>query len=1223
MLRRLVVIPLFPSYRSSSPERFGFHLKARRLRVTIEGHRGLTTEVWAVLVIGALLAGCGGSTRDDGSAANPTNPGTVSTSISGSSSSSSASTSSISSISPGSDTSGAATISAVRSTTTLYNAPANESPVRADPDDLLLLPGDGLAANDTIVYQAIADTTQPLVAPGIIPAANTTISGIADLASVADAPNSLTIHLRAVMQIGQSYALWAVDASGRWSNGVLINDARPLWISPDFAYQTASVANLPRVLKVVGRNLQPASAAVSTQVRLSGPSVYILTALADSQSSTGAVDPVPTPQIARYVAKVQLPSGMPTGSYTVQVSRDGGGSWVSLLGENGNQPQTLTVLANPTTAQTFNISAYGCSPSASNNALACIVKAMQAAKAAGGGTVVFGPGVWFLELPNSSPLSQCLYTPAGTTSPAVTCDGIIVPANVNLQGTVSANSSTPATIARGPIWSRSGLPTFNLQGNNTVSDLYFADQIDYRPWDIPGYNAGTAENQNNGLPGSDIQLGVEFWHAPGGDGPGSSGYYNAFTPTTNISYVVITGNIFNKPYLAIGNGGLPIDHLMITDNTFGGAFSNAIYIMQNTNNVWLPYRFSDSIVAFNNFYPSSFYQYTNGSYQGGTVPVDTSGPIATQLGTGLRDDFSNNVADGRSTTYFYDQNITPTNPKGWRAAFFWNTGNNQELTLVSENKAFCSGDKAGDGEALAYDGSAGLGGLLDINGNSAAALSVVASAVWTDPATGDHGSTVTVQGAVVDPIKNVQTQAIPASKFYPGQWLQIVQGMGVGQWRKIVSLAPGSNTSGATVTFNVLPAFDVQPLASQPNDSVVTISPAYWQNVTTDNYVDQSLAAGCTLLNQNYKQQAKGNVIPYPGGGVITWFAPTADSAIEGNQQNSSSGIELYHYYSPAGSGETTSYSIVKTSSEVRNNVIDGEIEWTSEYSSGGIQTGSGATASPAYSSAWNPTNPPVTAFGITIAGNSISQAGATNFNTSSGVPTPMGAIAVTPGINYNGPTDSSGQSAWKMSESTLIFHNTLTNMKGGGLNRTDIGIASLSAGIPEVWRTVLYANTCNSVQTTMTDHGMGTVRYCPIHSSASCECTGVQAIDVGVSASSAASQIVVGSTTTYTATVTNNSPSATATGVTLSLESSAGIQIDSMRVTAGTGACDLSVHICRLGTTAFNTPGTLAPSSSMQVTVTGTVVAPGTWSSTFAVTHQDADPVVANDSITVSTVAQ
>jgi hypothetical protein len=578
----------------------------------------------------------------------------------------------------------------------------------------------------------------------------------------------------------------------------------------------------------------------------------------------------------------------------------------------------------------------------------------------------------------------------------------------------------------------------------------------------------------------------------------------------------------------------------------------------------------------------------------------------------LRDDFSNNVADGTSTVYFYDQTITTTNPKGWRAAFFWNTGNNQEMTLVSENQAFCSGDKAGDGEGISNDSSAVLGGLLDDAGNSAAALRVVASAAWVDPTAGNSGSTITVQGRLVDPVVDVQSTPVPASQYYPGEWLQIVQGAGVGQFRKIVSVAGGSNASGATVAFNVVPAFDVLPTMSQPNNSVVTMSPAYWQNMVLDNYVDQSQSRGCTKLNQNYKNQS-GIVRPSPSSGAMGWFASTADSIMEGNEQHDSGGIGLYNYFAPASTGQTTSYAIVESSNEVQNNVIVGEYEWPSAYSQGGIALASGATNTPAYSSSWNPTNPPVTAFGITIAGNSISQAGYLNFNTSSGIPTPMGAIAVTPGINANGPTDSSGQLAWKITDSTLIFHNSLTNITGGGLNRAGIGVASIIPGVPEVWRSVLYANTCNSVQTNLIDYATGTVRYCPSGPSGLCECSGIQSIDVGVTASSSSSAVAIGGVVTYIATVTNNDASLSANGVALSLEPSAGIQISNMSVSSGTGSCDLSTNVCTLGT--------LTHGQSVQITVTGTGTIAGTWNNTFSVTHQDSDPVVANNGVLVTTV--
>jgi hypothetical protein len=51
----------------------------------------------------------------------------------------------------------------------LYSQPAYESPVRGDPDDLLLLAGDGLAVNDTVVYQSVSNTTQMPAHPATVP----------------------------------------------------------------------------------------------------------------------------------------------------------------------------------------------------------------------------------------------------------------------------------------------------------------------------------------------------------------------------------------------------------------------------------------------------------------------------------------------------------------------------------------------------------------------------------------------------------------------------------------------------------------------------------------------------------------------------------------------------------------------------------------------------------------------------------------------------------------------------------------------------------------------------------------------------------------------------------------------------------------------------------------------------------------------------------------------
>ena len=86
-------------------------------------------------------------------------------------------------------------------TPAVYAQPACESPVRGDPDDLLLIPGYGLDATDTVVYEALADTTQPPVQPSSIPQISTATLGVAELVSAADAPYSLTVHLPAAVTL--------------------------------------------------------------------------------------------------------------------------------------------------------------------------------------------------------------------------------------------------------------------------------------------------------------------------------------------------------------------------------------------------------------------------------------------------------------------------------------------------------------------------------------------------------------------------------------------------------------------------------------------------------------------------------------------------------------------------------------------------------------------------------------------------------------------------------------------------------------------------------------------------------------------------------------------------------------------------------------------------------------------------------------------------------------
>jgi uncharacterized repeat protein (TIGR01451 family) len=1058
---------------------------------------------------------------------------------------------------------------------TLFTQPAYESPERGDPDDLLLVSGEGLSAADTVVYAALANTRIPPVHPATIPMMSTASAGVADLVSVADAPHSLTIHLPQAMAAGQSYALWVVGPGGRWSAPVRINDARPLWITTDSAYQSGALANLPRRLKVIGRNLQAASATGTTRVRLIGSrtgTTYTLAAdhAGDSVSASAA--------LARYVAAVSLPSPLVVDQYRVLLSRDDE-SWVPLLGNGVEPPQVFTVLPNPAAQRTFQVSDFAhaadspCLPDDRIDDTKCILLAIRAAAAApGGGTVVFGPGVWMMSDPGRWP-SGSSYSNVLAPTCGVTYDGVLVPRGVNLQGSGSVEPAG-TTIERGVDWVRKStggayegsLAGFALQGNNEVSGLIFKDANDYR-----SAAAG----------GPMLQLGVVWYRAR---------LYSRVDPLT-ASHIVISKNVFDKPYVAIGNGALPMDHVFITYNTFGGAYNTAVRLEQDPNEVknllpaalmpYQTYRFDDAVVDFNTFYPSSW-NYTPASGQYG------EGTIASQISSGLRTDFSDNVADGASTRYLY---APTTDAKGWRAAYFWSTGANQEMTLVSNNSVTCPGDKNGDGEAFAFDGSITLGGVP-------AAQPVIVAAPQT-PGKGSTGTTLTLRGSLVTVFTaaghvDISTDPTP---YYRGFWVQVVAGTGKGQWRKLESVALGHG-SLPTVTMNVTPAFDVLPDAT----SQVSIGHAYWQNLTVNNTVDQRSPL-CTKANIR------------SGGGSMLWYDSAADSAMEGNQLYDASGIFVRQNYAPVQlSAPVMPGSItVQSSNEIRDNLIDGVYGRSTRDSwGGGILLGYGAAErAPA---------PPDLGYGISIARNRILRADSRDPMNNSFWP--RGAIALSR-VWSTGPTDASGQSRWQLGDSTLIFHNALQNITAKipgtapfGVSRVGIGIDPLEHGAAysmNAWRSALYANACDDVDIPVSDTGIGTVRYCPLPGADTCECRGLSDMNISVAASASESAVKVGDTVTYLVTVTNHADSSSANGVMLMFESAAGMQFSNGSVISGVGSCDMAANVCSLGI--------MGHGKSAGIRVTATALAAGTWDTTFSVTHREPEPNVASTGVIVSTV--
>ena len=1072
----------------------------------------------------------------------------------------------------------------------LYSSSAYESPVSGDPDDLLLIGGNGLSAADIVVYCALDDTTMVAPHPTSVPTSSTATRGVLDLVSAADAPYALIVHLPAVMTKDRAYGLWVKTPDGEWSSALRINDARPLWITPDSAFATANLASLPRLLKVVGRNLQPDPHLTgATRIRLVGVNTgatYILTA---NNTANDAANTTAT--LERYVAAVALPAALTVDRYTVQASRDGI-SWVSLLGNGQSPAQFFTVNADPapvTPATTFDVgdprfadplTGNTCQPDAGVDATGCIILAIRAAQAAGGGTVTFGPGTWLMTEPGTwggpAYSNRIGYQSGQCPGYAQTCGvswfGVTVPPGVNLSG-AGASGAGATLIQRGTGWlnGSSPLPVFVLQGNNIVSGIAFQDATNASP--TTNYAAGTAG-------AAELQIGYTWYFA------------TILSPTDplTVSNVTITNNLFVQPYLAIAAGGLPVDHLYITENTFGGAWLTALELGQFTGEAGnlepgagLPYQtyhFDDSVIDYNTFYPSS-YQQTAAFYTGG-------GSIATEINTGLRTDFSDNIADGTVTQYLYNP---ATDPRGWRAAYFWSTGANQEMTLVSNNLATCPGDKYGNGEGIVYDAGVTQGGMP-------AAQPVVAAAPWTDPA-GVAGTSLIVQGTLKTTLQdndgNPFSIAANPSPYYQGFWAQVVQGTGIGQWRKVESVAVGTNGAGPIVTLNVTPAFDVLP---DPTSEVV-LDHAYWQNATVDNYIDQR-APLCTQAN------------PLTMGGLVSWYASTADSALAGNQQYATSGMLLRQAYlselNPVGLA-------LQSFNEVRDNLVDGVYGGsTPSVGLGGIQLGYGAYE--CASSACAGLRPPRLGFAVSVARNSLIQADARgNSDAAAGYP-PIGAIGL--GSNWSiGPVDSSGLTEWALGDATLVFQNSLQNIAttalGGNVPHLGINIDNTQASAPITWRTTLYANTCNNVDMPMSDSGLGSVRYCPSGATASCECGAIASTNVSISATGSSGPVSVGANVIYTATVTGGAVGASK--VTVFVQPSAGVQIIGASYTSSQGSCDPSIDVCALGL--------LPAGATATVSVTGMLPISGTWPVTFSVTHGDADSNPQNEGVVVTEVVQ
>jgi hypothetical protein len=807
---------------------------------------------------------------------------------------------------------------AIPSAPTLYALPFHQSPVRADPDDLLTLAGYGLVRGSTVVYRRLNPTTTDPAPPVVIPPTSTGEEGIAP----------------AVMQRDETYMLWVLAPAGVWSNGVTINDARPLWVSPARVPRSQAIGSLPRELKVIGRNLHHAPNAM-TMVRLEGPAIYEMQALDDGIDATA---------IERYVARVSLPPDLVPGSYQVRVSRDGQ-SWVAVTG------QVLEVVADPPPAPpTVSLAAFRCRPNDGEDDHRCFNRAFAALP--GGGVVIVPAGTWDL-------------TESGTVDER---HGLVVPVGVSLRG--AGVDST--RIVRGSSWFPKAL--FTLVGGNTVSDIFFDDLF--------------PDTDDRSRVSTHLQLGLR---PSVDDGPSS------------VDDVVITRNRFERNDQAIGGGGRPVRRLIIAGNQFR-AFKDALFL----DNYYLPrepgapFALSDSIVSHNLFLP--------GSYEN---PKIGQGTIASQIGASLRVDFSENVADGSAS-----KSPEWTGRPGWRAAFFFHQANNHEELLISQNTASCTGDKAGDGEAIAYDHAV-----------NTYAFDAPTPVMWAD------ATRVRVPGPLLD----------PSPGAFVGHWIQIVDGIGVGQSRKIVSYR---EISSLNVEFTIDRPWEVVPFGG----SEIVVTRQFWQSYIVDNDID---IRGCQKENPNWRKS-----------GEITIWAQNSDSAIEGNVQHESDGIKIFAghsvYEPPPAPNEPEVPRRVHFAYflDVRSNTVLDEYNYAI---SDIFQNGSFSGIQMMY---WTLAGrrPAQVSYGVSLAHNTVAHADSPY----------GGAIALNPAWFGAG---SSPPDRERQLRSTIIHHNLLRDVQCSTPNCAQDPVrVAINIENDHVYDTVLYKNDVVNCRLDLNNHGINTI---------------------------------------------------------------------------------------------------------------------------------------------------
>lgn len=480
---------------------------------------------------------------------------------------------------------------------------------------------------------------------------------------------------------------------------------------------------------------------------------------------------------------------------------------------------------------------------------------------------------------------------------------------------------------------------------------------------------------------------------------------------SGLADITIEDSHFSNANHAVVDSGLPIRNLVIRHNEFN-IVGTAIYLIGNR--YWSTPRFLliNSIITDNTFH-------TAGKSRS---PAET--PIASEIGGSTNLDFSENkaVAD--------DQNNMKT---GWRAGFFFHLQESHENLLIQNNTIECAG-AGGDGEAIALDNNANIQAFP-----------------YPQPVLQSTATSITVPGL---PGRIQNGANIDPKTYYTNLWLQIVDGLGNGQSRRVTGYTV--NTEDNTTTYLVAPGFTVPP---ETASSKVFVSRLFKAATIVGNRIDNRLP-----------QCLRPNRSPSRGGSLALW-AQTQSSLVSGNTQYHSDGIVVKHTLGAENNvlncSDCEPGMIRHVDLAIAHNRLVGEQNKPPPCSPSGIQLRFGAAPV-------GDTQRPVIGLNTRITNNLISQAD--------------GAALSLKLDWHSGPASAAGA----LIDGTIVDGNIIEPLPGGHItgscgSRTSPRGLQLDGG-HLIRNTVLHHNTCKGVSGLL-DHGGKTTRYCKDATPGSCEC--------------------------------------------------------------------------------------------------------------------------------------